>query len=792
MFSNYFKIALRNLNQDRQFTLLNLMGLATGLACTLFIVLWVLDEYRVGRYHEKQDNLYQILTNSKSNDDIVTGEYTAGLLAKAIKEGIPEIEYAASVLPASWFSSQGLLTIGDKKIKARGEYVSQDYFDVFTCPFLVGDKKSLFEHKQSVAISEGLAVKIFGSTDHVTGKTFQWNQDEFSGSFTISGVFADIPVHALNKYDLLFNFDWVLDRRPNLLNFSNSDPHTYVILRKDADVATVAHKINDVLRTHDPKTGNDLFLARYADKYLYGSYKHGLQSGGRITYVRLFSFIALFILVLACINFMNLATAKASRRFKEVGVRKVVGASRSKLIVQHLVESGIMSGLAFVLAGILVFSFLPAFNSITGKQLEVMMNGQIILSSLAIVLITGLLAGSYPAFYLSGFNPVGILKGINTGSLGEYFLRRGLVIFQFVVSIVFISAVLIVQKQMDFIQSKELGYQRDQLMHFEIPFEFDTSKMNAAANFVQNLKTISGVQNTSSYYHNLTGDHGGISDFTWPGKNPDQVVDFANLEVGANFLQTACITLVEGRYFTSTAAAQQEIIFNETAIRQMGLKDPIGKTIRFWGRERQIVGVARDFNFESLYSTIEPCFFQIYPVMPNVLLRLTAGSEKQTIEQIQKAFAGFAPGMPFDYRFLDEDYQAMYEAEQRVSTLSRYFAGLAIIISCLGLFGLAAYTAQKRQKEIGIRKVLGATVGKVALMVSSDFLKLVCIAAVIAFPLSWWLSTKWLSGFAYRIDIGAGIFLIAGGITLVITLLAIGFQSLKAAMANPIRSLRTE
>lgn len=792
MFSNYFKIAVRSLLRDRQFTILNLIGLATGLTCTLLIFLWVLDEYKVDKFHTKHASLYQVMTNLTSNENIITGEFTAGLLGKIIKDEIPEIKYSTSVLPASWFSNQGVLTVEDKKLKAKEEYVSRDYFDVFTCPFIAGSKTSLFDHTNTVAISENLAVKLFGNKDEVIGKTIKWEQGEFGGLFKVIGIFENNPIHSSRSFDLLFNYQLVLDRRPNLLKFSNSDPHTYVILDEQADVNRINSKINEVFRKRNTEGDKALFLVNYADKYLHGNYISGKQSGGRITYVRLFSFIALFILILACINFMNLSTAKAARRFKEVGIRKVIGASRGKLIIQHLGESVLMSFLALAVAGALIYLFLPVFNSITGKQLGVHVQAPLILPVLSIVLLTGLIAGSYPALYLSGFNSVTILKGIVKSSIEGYIIRKGLVIFQFVVSVVFIIGVLTIQKQMEFIQSKDLGYQRDQLIHFEIPLENDSAKFVAAANFVQSLRTISGVQNSSSYYHNLTGDHGGISDFTWPGKAPEQIIDFANLEVGENFLQTAGIALKEGRHFSNSPAARNEIIFNETAIRMMGLKDPIGKTIRFWGMDRQIVGVTKDFNFESLYNTIEPCFFQIYPVMPNVMVKLVPGSEHQTIAQIQKAFSSFAPGMPFDYQFLDSDYQALYQAERKVSTLAKYFAGLAIIISCLGLFGLAAYSAQRRQKEIGIRKVLGATVSAVAWMMSLDFLKLIFISILVAFPLSWWLIHQWLTGFAYRIPIEPGIFMVAGFATLIITLLAISFQALRAAIANPVKSLRNE
>jgi len=351
---------------------------------------------------------------------------------------------------------------------------------------------------------------------------------------------------------------------------------------------------------------------------------------------------------------------------------------------------------------------------------------------------------------------------------------------------------LIVYRQLNFIQSKNLGYNRDHVIHFEIPLEMDSAKLSAAAVFVNELNTLPGVANASSYYHNLTGDHGSISGFEWPGKNPNQDIEFSNLEVGTNFLETAGIRIKEGRNFSKTNNAQNEIIFNETAILEMGLKDPVGKRIKFWGMERQIIGVAGDFNFESLYSPVKPCFFQVYPVMPNIMVKIKGGTEKQTLDKIQRKFNTFAPGMAFDYKFLDEDYQAVYASEKRVGILSRYFAGLAVIISCLGLFGLAAFTAQRRQKEIGIRKVVGASVSSVTFLLSKEFIKLVLMALIIAFPLVGWAMNNWLSDFAYRVPLGADIFFITALSAILITVLTIGFQAIKAALANPAKSLRTE
>lgn len=793
MLSNYLKIAWRNLLKDRQFTFLNLVGLSTGLACTFLIYLWVHDELSVDKYNEKDANLFQVMVNQHQEDGIRTGMYTPGLLANALKRDIPDVEYAVTLVPASWFQNKGIISYDDAHFKAGSQYVSEDYFNVFSCNFIDGSKNRLLADKYTVAISDEMAQKLFHTTKDVVGKTIKWDHQQFTGSYAVSGVFKKMPDNATNQFDILLNFELFKERRPGMEIWSNMDPHTYVILKPGSKADVVSNKIRKFLATKDKNNKTELFLAKYSDNYLHGRYENGIQAGGRISYVRLFSIIAIFILVIACINFMNLSTAKASRRIKEVGIKKVVGARRITIILQYLGESMLLTLLSLVLAIVLVILLLPQFNNITGKHISISLNSGLVISIAAITILTGLLAGSYPALYLSGFKPAAVLKGKLKTSIGELWVRKGLVVFQFTLSVIFIVSVLVVYRQVSYIQSTNLGYNRDNIIHFEIPLEFDSVKLKLAANFLDELKTIPGVVNASSYYHNLTGDHGSIGGFQWPGKDPNmKVVDFANLEVGYNFIETLGIQLKEGSGFSKNDNAHNEIVFNEAAIQAMGLKDPIGKMVKFWDQNRKIVGVVRNFNFESLYSSVKPCFFQVYPVMPNVMVKIKGGTERQTIAQVEKVFREYNKGYPFDYQFLDENYNALYASERRVGVLSRYFAGLAIIISCLGLFGLAAFTAQRRQKEIGIRKVVGATVTNVVFMLSKDFLRLVLIAVFVAFPLAWWMTSQWLNGFAYRVTIGTDIFLLAGIATILITLLTISYQAIKAAVANPVKSLRNE
>ncbi len=792
---SHLKMAWRSLVKDRQFTILNLFGLASGLACALMIYLWIVDERRMDKYNLKDDRLYQVMQNIPHENGVETIEHTAGLLADALAKELPEVEYATTVLPASWFGSKGVLSNGESKLKVAGQFVSKSYFDVFTCPIIEGNKNDLFADKESIAISDELAKTLFKNENPV-GKTIKWNQDEFTGTYRVVALFKKNPVHASERFDVLFNFALFVDKREGMLSWTNSDPSTYLVLKKGTAIQPLNSKLKGYLRTKSKEAGSSLFVRKFSDKYLYGQYTDGVQSGGRIAYIKLFGLIAIFILVIACINFMNLSTARAARRMKEVGIQKAMGASRGRLIVQYLGESILASFFALGIAIVLIALLMPAFNNITGKSLSLDLNFPVILAAIAITLITGLIAGSYPAFYLSKFRPVAVLKGRLKTSVAELWTRKGLVVFQFTLSIFAIATVLIIYRQVSFIQSKNLGYKRDNIIHFELQIGADSIQFASAATFIKELKNIPGVSNASSYYHNLTGSHGSIGGFQWPGKDPGKKIDFINLEVGADFIETVGIKMKEGRSITANHEklfqASNEIVFNESAIKAMGIKDPVGKTVTFWDQQRVIVGVAEDFNFESLYEKVKPCFFQVFPVMPNVIVKIKPGTEAQTIAQVQDKFEAFNKGMAFDYRFMDEEYQAVYQSEKRVAVLSKYFAGLAIVISCLGLFGLAAFTAQKRQKEIGIRKVIGASVASVVYMLSRGFLQLIIIAAVVALPLVWWVMNKWLNGFAYRTSIPASIFVLTVVSILVITLLTISAQSVKAALRNPVRSLRSE
>ena len=802
MFKYNLKIAWRYLLKDRAFTLLNLIGLCTGLACTILIYLWINDELHVDKYNKLDNRLFQVLKNAQSPSGTSTDERMPGLLAETLKKEAPEVEYAASVVPASWFDKKGLLISGDRRVFARSQFASDDYFKMFSYPLVAGRADEVLHEKNSVVISDELARSLFNTAADVVGKTVEWDQEGYNGVYQISGVFQRPASDADAQFDIVFNYTLFLDKTPKLTSWNNYDPSTYVVLKQGAGVEQFNRKIAGFIRSRVEKSSITLWAQKYSDKYLHGHYDNGMPSGGRIEYVRLFSLIALFILVIACINFMNLSTAQGAERIKEAGIKKVVGASRLSLIVQYMAESILLTFISLIIAIGLVMLLLPEFNQITGKQLGLHFSTGLLLVLLGIALVTGILSGSYPALYLSDFKPAVILQRKIKTSISELMIRKGLVVFQFTLSAIFILTVLVIYQQMQLIETRDLGYSRENVLYFEAGNmrSGDTDTLPPPANyestmlsFVDRVRNIPGVVDAANFRHNITNRDGGTYDISWPGKDPNVRIDFTDLDVGYDFVETAGITLKQGRtYSRSFGNDKASIIVNETAVKIMGLQDPIGKVVTVWGSPRTIVGVVKDFNFQSLHQNIKPCFLDlaVNQRASKILVRIQAQHQNATIARLEELYKRTNEGEPFEFRFLDQDYQELYAAEQRVSALSKYFAGIAIIVSCLGLLGVAAFAAQKRQREISIRKVVGASVNSIVMLLSRDFLILILIALLIAFPLSWLMMKHWLQGFAYHIDLGIGVFLTAGISILLMAVLSISFQSVKAALASPIKSLR--
>lgn len=791
MIRNYAKIAWRNLLKNLQFTFLNIVGLASGMACALLIYLWINEELQVDKFHKNNNRLYQVMHHGGSDGSKGTYEALPAPVAKALATEMPEVEQAA-MAELDDANSYGFASVNERQIKAKRRYVTGNFFQVFSFNLLHGNKRKPFPDKNSVLISEKLAATLFRNVPGSIGQTLGWNEGDTTIPYKVAGVFSNPPENSTAQFDLLFSYDYKFAN----VSFSTwgvgSSTALYLVLKKNTDIKKFNKKIAHFTENRMPEW-NDFLLSvqKYSDKYLYSTFENGKPTGGRIQYVRLFSIIALCILVIACVNFTNLTTANAARRTKEIGIKKVCGASRISLILQFLTESLLITSFALMIAIGITFLLLPAFNAVVGKQITMTFDANMILWALAITIFTGLLSGTYPAFYLSKFKPVAILKSKISTSVSEQFIRKGLVIFQFTLSTIFIIAVLVIYKQMKLIQTADLGYNKDNIITFinEGPL-----KENLAT-FLTEVKKIPGVVQATNSGTDLSANHGGMYEVEWPGKKPDDQVSFGILWVGYNYMDMMGFTMKEGRMFSEKLGTDDsKIIFNESAIAAMGLKDPVGKTVflKVFNSHKEIIGVVKDFHYESLHKKVTPAFFMMYPYVRNILVKISAGSEKATIQKIEQLYQNFNHGIPFEFKFLDDEYQALYVAEQRVATLSRYFAMLGIIISCLGLFGLAAFTAYKRQKEIGIRKIVGAKVGNIAFMLSKDFMKLILVSALIAFPISWWIMTSWLNGFAYRTHITIGIFAIAGSAILVITLLTISYHTLKAAVSNPVRSLRVE
>ncbi|HRI79575.1 MAG TPA: ABC transporter permease [Cyclobacteriaceae bacterium] len=775
----------RNFLRAKGYFFINLLGLTTGLVCTLLIYLWVRDELGMNQFHTHGKNLIQVMEHQQYADEIMTTTSTPGLLAETLKEEVPEVQYAATT---TWINSY-TLSVADHNVKADGYHVGEDYFSIFSLKLLQGQPEQVLKEKYGMVISRDLAIKLFGTDENVIGKMVDLQHKK---AFQITGVFAGTPVNSSLKFDFVMSFEEYKSENDWVKQWGNNGPSTFIVTKSGTDPLALSEKLKDFVKKRNDKSNVTLFLVPYAERYLYGRYENGKQSGGRIEYVQLFSIIAVFILLIACINFMNLSTARASRKAKEVGIKKSIGAARHSLIFQFISESLVTSVLSLILALVVVLLFLPQFNSITDKHIVLnLMDPQLLLWSFGITILTGLLAGSYPALYLSGFKPAAVLKGELRGSWGELWARKGLVIFQFSLSVILIVSVLVIYQQIDFVQSKNLGYKKDHLISFSVEGRVDTTRDT----FISELKRIPGVINASSMSHTLLGRNSNTSGLNWEGKNPEDVILFENVNVNYGMLETLGIEFAEGKSYSETFAIDSsKIILNEAAIRVMNLKNPVGQVITLWGNHKlQIIGVIRDFHFQSLHEVVNPAFFRLNPGNTwQIMARLEGGKEKETLQSIGEFYKEYNPGFTFDYKFQDQEYAKQYSAEQRVATLSSYFAGFAIMISCLGLFGLAAFTAERRLKEIGIRKALGSSSASIVMLLSSDFTKMVLISIALGLPVSYWLLAQWLERFAFHIDLKIWYFALAGFVALLIAWMTVASQAFKAARVNPVDCLRDE
>jgi predicted permease len=789
MISNYIKVAIRNLLRQKGFSFINIFGLALGISCTALIGMWVNDELSYDRFHKDHDRIYRITATLPELK--LHAAVSSAPLAVAIKDEIPEVEETVRITGMN----RDLMQVGDVKFEEkRVIFADSNFFRMFTFPFIKGDKEQALLNPEGIVITEAMAIKYFGNTD-VLEKIIRKNDKE---DFTVTGVIANVPSNSHLQFDFVQPVRFLARTNNDFKNnvWDNFNYYTYLKLNDKAQskpiIAGIEKKIQAIYKKNEPVVKAGFELQPLADVHLHSNFLADIAGHGNAQNVYIFTVVAVFILVVACLNFMNLATARAARRAKEVGLRKVVGAVRPHLMGQFLAESLVVALLSLVLAVLIIYIVLPYFNTLGGKHLTLdFTNVQIIGGLLGITVITGLLAGSYPAFYLSGFVPATVLKGNFTGGGSGSLFRNTMVVIQFAVSISLIVGTTIVYRQLKYIQQLNLGYDKENLLYVQMSGDL-WSKYDA-------LRTRLGNNRLTTQYSFIsdlpTTSSGATISVEWSGKDPDTQPLFFNLAIDENFEEVFKANILEGHGYGENAQADSvNIIVNEMALKTMDMKleAAVGTKIKVWGTERTIIGVVKDFNFKPVQESIGPMFLNRNTWGGYAIIRTLPGETENTIKVLEQICKEMNPSYPFNYSFVDQDIDNLYMAEQRLGSLFNVFAVLAIVISCLGLYGLSAYLAERRTRELGIRKVLGASGFQLVYLLSATFTKPILISTVIAVPLAWYGMSQWLTGFAYHITIDWTIFLVAFLAALIIAWLTVSFESIKAATTNPVNSLRSE
>jgi putative ABC transport system permease protein len=801
MIKNLIKTAFRSLLKNKGFTILNALGLSVGLATCLLIIFYVVDEVSYDRYNTKADRIYRVTIEARLNGNAGSYATSEAPMKDALKSNFPQIEKIARLIPASnlfispqkYYVRKGAENILEKNIV----FSESGLFDVFTLPMIDGSPSTALNEPHSAVITESTAKKYFNKTD-VVGQTLTLND---TSTYKITGVIKDIPAQSHFNYGIFLSFSTLPESRVNSWGFAGL--HNYLLLKPGTNVKKLESEITkiDIKNSFSPSTwgsnGNYLriTLKPLLDIHLKSESIGELSQSGNMQYVYIFSVIAIFILLIACVNFMNLSTARSSNRAREVGVRKVLGSPRKYLMAQFLTESLLITFVSTVIALFLAWALMPLFNQMSGKDLSLTTQSLtwLLPSLLVIVLFIGFLAGAYPAFYLSAFRPIDVLKGkISTGFKGGA-LRSFLVVFQFSISIFLIIGTLVIYNQLNYIHSKSLGFDRSQVLVIKNANVLG----NRAKILKQQLKQLPGVVNATMSSYQPTGD-----ERLKTGLFPDKIIDIKKdvlsefWSIDEDYMSTMGIRLVDGRNFSKQMATDSAaIIVNEAFVKKFGFKDPLNKTVyrdSYGIQPFHIVGVVKDFNFESLKDKISPLALVYAPDNGAINVKIHTADLTALMSEIENKWKELSPNQQFTYSFMDQDFDATYRAEQRIGTIFISFSTLAIVIACLGLFGLAAYAAEQRNKEIGIRKVLGANISTIVGMLSMDFIRLVLISILIATPLAWLVMQKWLQDFAYRTTIQWYTLAIAGATAIIIAFITISFQSIKAAIANPVDSLRSE
>lgn len=809
MLNNFFKTILRNLWKNKGYSFLNILGLAIGIACAALIFLWVEDEVNYDNNNIKKDRLYLVKTNDKVDNGVFTHSSTAGPTGPAMQATMPGI---ANTCRTTEGVTPLLFTIGNKSVNASGKYAEASLFDMFTLPFTQGNASIAFSQLHSLVITEKTAIKFFGDVKNILGKTVRMDNKQ---DYVITGILKDLPENSSLQFEWLAPFKVWLDANPWAAKWNNFGLTTYVELKPGVEAATLNRQLLNPLYDFTTQKNESsvstvhLFLFGMNDWRLRNDFDNGkLTGGGRITYVHLFTIIAWIILFIACINFMNLATAGSEKRAKEIGVRKVLGAGKKKLIFQFISEAIFMALLAAVMAILILSLAFPSFNLLVQKNLALgLANPYHLTALLVLTLICGLVAGSYPAFYLSSFNPVFVLKGIKLKTGSAAIIRKGLVVTQFAVSIILIIGTIVIYQQVQHVKNRDLGYDKNNLIQINV--QGDLVKNFSAIK--QDLINTGFAENAALADHTTIDGGNNTSNIDWPGKSPNSSIIISQRLVSTEFMSTTGMHLREGRDFLPTDAVEYgdnhmpkdsnqliHVIVTESMEKLLGKGTAIGKTMQRQTNNgtlhMSVAGVIKDYVYGDMYGQSAPVIFYLIPQYANLLyIRIKPQSDpSNALAKIGEVMKKDNPGYPFEYKFVDDQFNDKFLSEMLISKLSRVFAALAILISCLGLFGLAAYTAEQRTKEIGVRKVLGASVSGIAALLSTDFIKLVCLSCIVAFPVAWWAMQNWLQNYQYHIKISWWIFLIAGVVSILIALFTVSFQAIKAAIANPIKSLRTE
>jgi predicted permease len=785
MVKNYIKIAIRNFTRHKGYSLINIAGLAIGMACCILILLWVQDELSFDRFHENADQIYRVVQDINFTDHSTTWAITQGPLGPSLKEDFPEIVNFARVTGRRF-----RLTYGDHSYDEVLGMADGSIFVMFTFPLIEGDPKTALSDPRSIVLTDEMAKKYFGD-EHPIGKVLKADNQY---DFIVTGIIQEFPRNSHFRYDFLIPFIFGRELKYTVDNWRNSQFRTYIQIQEGIPSHEVVQKISGYLY-EKPTIEKDarLNLQPLTRIHLYSNYEFD-GAHGDITYVTIFSLVAFFILMIACINFMNLTTARSANRAREVGMRKVAGAYRRDLVRQFFGESILLAFIALLFAVGLVVLLLPVFNDLAAKELSFGSSANIyaLLVLMGIAILTGIIAGSYPALFLSAFQPANVLKGtLHSGSKGAAF-RKVLVVLQFSLTILLIVCTTIVYNQMNFMRKKKLGYNKEYLVYAvlrgDMRKQFDAVKEELLNN--PNILEVTSSATIPTYGYNFSN-----SLWRWEGQSPDEEILMRASFIDYNYFKTFGMEIIEGRPYSKEYSTDptEALIVNEEAVKVMGLESPLGKRLGIGDNQAKIIGVVKNYHFRSLKQEIEPLILILNPRQCWALFaRISSKDVPHAIGHMEKVWGQFAPAYPFNYRFMDEAIDNLYRSEQQIGTIFRYFAILAILISCLGLFGLASYMAEQRTKEIGIRKVLGATVSNILLLLSKEFAKWVLIANVISWPIAYYAMNRWLQGYAYRIGIEVWSFVLAAALALAIALFTVSYQAVRAATAHPADALRYE